>query len=142
MRGLTLCVFLFSVSLISCTRCVDIRIFNHTGARIVIVGFDPSGEQHTWTLAEGESAVGWYLHRWEIRASGPVAAIWFYDPAAINYLSGKYLTENWLGSQHSAMQIEPDGNIWAVPPDTRAIVVQLPPQPVGYPAKPSKIGRP
>lgn len=128
-----------SVCLNSCTRCVDIRMFNHTGVRIVILGFDPGGKRSTWVLDEGESALVWYMDRWEIRKTKPVPVVWSYQPGTIKYLAEQYLTKNWLHCQHAAVQIAADGSIWILPPDTRTIVAQPPPQPVGYPAKPDKV---
>ncbi len=114
-------------------------MFNHTGGRIVILGFDLGGERNKWVLDEGESAVVWYTDRWEIRKTEPVPVVWFYHPDTIKYVAEQYLTKNWLHCRHAAAQVEADGSIWILPPDTRMIVAQPPPQPVGYPARPDKV---
>ena len=131
-------VCLLSICANSCTRCIDIRIFNHTGAQIVILGFDPAGEQHGWVLDDGASSVVWYMYRWEIRKVAPVPVVWSYQPGTIKYIGEEYLTKNWLHCQHAAAQIETDGSIWILPPGTSTIVPRPPSQPGGYPARPDK----
>jgi len=124
-----------STFLTSCNRCVDIRLFNNTGAEIVVSGFDPGGTTHTWTIANGESAIVWFMYRWEMHR---LEKTWMYQPGAIEYPGVKFTQQNAFHCLHMAMQIEPNGSIWVLGPGSSTIATQLPDQPPGYPANPYK----
>mgnify|MGYP001395021628 CR=1 FL=1 len=133
-----LVVCLLSVCINSCTRCVDIRIFNNTGTRVVILGFDRSGNRNTWVVDQRGSAVAWYMYRWEIQTTKPTPVVWSYQPGTIKYIGEDHLTKNWLHCRHAAVQIDGDGSIWVLPPESRTIATQPPSQPPDYPVRPDK----
>ena len=85
-------------------RCVDIRLFNDTGAEIVVSGVDPGGTTHTWTIANGESAVVWFMYRWEMYR---LEKTWMYQPGAIEYSGVTFTEQNAFHCLHMAMQIDP-----------------------------------
>jgi hypothetical protein len=66
------------------------------------------------------------------------SGVWSYQPGTIKYIGEDYLTKNWLHCRHAAMQIDADGSVWVLPPESRTIATRPPPQPPGYPVKPDK----
>lgn len=126
-------VILVALTLVSCVRCVDLRVFNASGEVLKIVNYYPTTEDEG-TIANGKSMLlPFGLDNWRV-TKGNTA--WSYNYYSLKWPGPEYVSDNWFQCLHVVAQIEPDGSIWILPPGTTGIVQSMPPQPPGYPARP------
>jgi len=129
-------LIVFLVASASCTRCVDLRIFNASGGEITVVNIYPGGEDKG-TIGNGQSMVlPFRMFEWNVTRGN---VTWSYSYSSMGDPGKEYMSDNWFQCRHVLAQIEPDGTLWLLPPGTTSAVETMPPQPPGYPAKPDRV---
>jgi hypothetical protein len=121
-------------ALTSCTRAFVLEVFNDTGMELELVSADTAHNEKHYTIEPNKS------ERIQIPSVLTVkhgSGVWTYilRPLPTRQAQG-YMTSEHLGPLIEKFQIEPDGSIYILLGDTKAIVKAFPPQPSGYPVKP------
>jgi len=137
MNTLWLCRFLmlcFVCVAAGCDQRPEIELFNHSGRDLVVSIVLPSGIEE-FSLKRAQSVRFLLVKTFSI-ASGNQKFMYAVDlsngVALRNLERGEFFNRRIL--KH---QIEPNGHIIVLPPESTAAVENLPPQPKGYPILPS-----
>jgi len=116
------------ISIGSCVPFTYIVAFNHTGKDLTV-----TADEKSYALSANSSAEILYPgFTREIKLASQDKAVWVYK---IEVLPQEHMKGRWF-SQYIFCQIEPDGRIYLVKPNTQMPIQALPIQPAGYPLIP------
>jgi len=130
LRGATLTICLLLLTVSSCARGLDVELFNNTGTNLTVTCYDTVGTSRSETLPTlarvritgSEFIVQGELAEWRYTLIGHSPPDHFIDRTHFNKLVH--------------LQIERNGDIYILPPDTLNRPSSLPLQPAGYPIHP------
>lgn len=130
---LPLSVFvLCSTLLTSCTRTLVLHIFNDTGKDITVTSYEADRKERHYSIGKGQAERVQISNRLTIALTG---IAWDYDVKPVPK-NTKYMASEHLGPLLIKLQVETNGTIYILSPDTQGPATAFPPQPPGYPLQP------
>lgn len=123
--SLTLCL-----TTVSCSRGFVFKVFNNSGQDLVVVSCDGKLVPHMFPVGTGATVDVQFPTKLSIKHS---SAEWKYD---LPLLDKRYQYLRAGGLRVQDIQIEANGFIYLLLPNTKKVVQQFPPQPAGFPLMP------
>jgi hypothetical protein len=123
-------VLLFSLLLVSCSRGFVYKVFNNSGQDLTVVCYDSKDVPTEYHIKAGAFHDVHYPSKLVIKHD---KGEWRYD--RLQHTSA-YEYSRTAGPRVQDVQVEADGVIYLLLPNTKQTVKQFPSQPDGYPLRP------
>ena len=134
MRNRWTAFLLVSMSLLltSCHPGTQLEVVNNAGQNLTVVSIDTELKETAYTVGSNQTIRITVPYKLRVLRNGE---IWNYDlpPTPLLKSFRKSVAGNWYLEK---FQIEHDGTINVLLPDSQGPATDLPPQPAGYPVRP------